>query len=147
MARAKAVCGVFAHQSLKKYVKPSDKIAGAYVLDQDAIARERLLAGVRFYRTTRLDWDGVAIVDAYEALQDIKSKHRQYKQVLELRPCYHRFERLIKAHDMLTVLTANCACYLEKKTGHRIEKLKDLFGNVVANELEDGASATGSALS
>jgi hypothetical protein len=36
---------------------------------------------------------------------------------------------------MLTVLAANCAYYLEKKTGYRTEKLKDLFGNVVANEL------------
>lgn len=139
LAHAKAVCGVVAHQSLKKYVKPSEKVKGAYVLDQDAIARERLLAGVRFYRTTKLDWDGLAILDAYEALQDIESKHRQYKQVLELRPCYHRVERRIKAHVMLTVLAANCAYYLEKKTGHRIEKLKDLFANVVANELEEGS--------
>jgi len=38
----------------------------------------------------------------------------------------------------LYVLAANCAYYLERKTGYRIEKLKDLFGNVVANELEDG---------
>ena len=84
MIHAKAVCAVASHVSYKKYVKPSEEVMGTYIMDQEAIARERRLCGVRVYQTM--------------------------KHPLVPRPCYHR----IRAHVMLTVLAANCALYLER---------------------------------
>ena len=41
-----------------------------------SIRREKMLAGVRFYRTTKLDWDGVAMWGAYQKLQEVEANHR-----------------------------------------------------------------------
>lgn len=137
-AHAKSVCAVASHISYKKYVKPSTKVKGTYVLDQEAIAWERRLAGVRCYRTTLVNLDGPAILKMYNALQDVEAMNKTMKHPLALRPCYHRLERRIRAHVMLTVLAANCALYIEKKTGYTLEKLRTLAANVQAHEVEQG---------
>lgn len=136
MAHAKSVCKVASHVSLKKYIKPSDKVPGAFVMDQDAIAWERRLAGVRCYRTTRLDLDGPAILEMYGQLQAVEAMNKKFKHPLALRPCYHRAERRIKAHVMLTVLAANCALYMEQKTGLTLDRLRTLTSGVYAHEIE-----------
>lgn len=138
-AHAKAVCAVASHVSHKKYIKPSDKVIGAYVFDQAAIAWERRIAGVRCYRTTQLDLDGPAIMRAYTELQDVEAMNKTLKHPLRLRPCYHRVDRRIRAHVMLTILAANCALYLEQKTGLTIEKLRAMAANVHAHEVEQGS--------
>jgi hypothetical protein len=61
-AQTKEVCKTVSNLSLKRYVKPSESVVGAFVLDQKAIAQERMLAGVRFYRTTKTDWSGLDII-------------------------------------------------------------------------------------
>jgi len=137
-AHAKAVCAVASHVSYKKYIKPSDEVKGAYVFDQEAINLERRLAGVRCYRTTLADLDGPAILRAYNELQDVEATNKTLKHPLRLRPCYHRAERRIRAHVMLTVLAANCVRYLERKTGLTLEKLRTLAVQVTATHVEQG---------
>ena len=137
-AHAKAVCAVASHISHKKYIKPSDKVKGAYVFDQTAIAWERRIAGVRCYRTTQLDLDGPAIMRAYNELQDVEAMNKTLKHPLRLRPCYHRADRRIRAHVMINILAANCAMYLVKKTGLTLEKLRAMAANVHAHEVEQG---------
>lgn len=139
MAHAKAVCNIASHVSLKKYIMPSTKVPGTYVMDQDAIAWERRLAGVRCYRTTLLDLDGPTILATYSQLQDVEAMNKTFKHPLALRPCYHRVERRIKAHVMLTVLAANCAKYMEQKTGLTLEKLRALAAGVHAHDIEQGS--------
>ena len=126
------------HVSYKKYIKPSDEVKGAYVFDQEAINLERRLAGVRCYRTTLADLDGPAILRAYNELQDVEATNKTLKHPLRLRPCYHRAERRIRAHVMLTVLAANCVRYLERKTGLTLEKLRTLAVQVTATHVEQG---------
>lgn len=138
MAHAKAVCDAASHISHKKYIKPSEKVPGAYVFDQEAIAWERRLAGVRLYRTTLTDLDGPAILRMYSELQDVESMNKTLKHPLSLRPCYHRVERRIRAHVMVTILAANCALYLERKTGLTLDKLRKLAAGVQAHEVEQG---------
>lgn len=137
-AHAKAVCAVASHVSYKKYIKPSDEVPGTYVLDQAAINLERRLAGVRCYRTTLAELDGPEILRAYGQLQDVEATNKTLKHPLRLRPCYHRAERRIRAHVMLTVLAANCALYLERKTGLTLEKLRSLAVQVSATHIEQG---------
>jgi len=140
-AHAKAVCAVASHVSYKKYIKPSEEVPGAYVLDQAAIGLQRRLAGVRCYRTTLTPLDGPDILRAYGQLQDVEATNKTLKHPLRLRPCYHRAERRIRAHVMLTVLAANCALYLERKTGMTLEKLRSLAVQVSATHIEQGKKA------
>lgn len=138
LAHAKSVCGVVSHVSHKKYIKPSEKVIGAFVFDQEAIAWERRLAGVRLYRTTLVELDGPAILAMYSELQHVEAMNKTLKHPLALRPCYHRAERRIRAHVMLTVVAANCAHYLEKHTGLSLEKLRALATGVMAHEVQQG---------
>lgn len=138
MVHAKSVCDAASHISHKKYIKPSEKVPGAYVFDQAAIAWERRLAGVRLYRSTLLDLDGPGILRTYNELQDVEAMNKTLKHPLALRPCYHRAERRIRAHVMLTVIAANCALYLERKTGLTLEKLRSLAAGIQVHEVEQG---------
>jgi hypothetical protein len=139
MAHAKSVCAVASHVSYKKYVKPSEKVKGTFVFDQEAIAWERRLAGVRLYRTTLTDLDGPSILKMYGELQDVEAANKTMKHPLALRPCYHRAERRIRAHVMLTVLAANCAHYLERHAGLTLEKLRTLAAGVQAHDVEQAS--------
>lgn len=137
---SKSMCKVASHMNLGRLVKPSAKLEGAFVLDQDAIRREELLAGVRFYRTTLMDWDAEAAWDAYGMLQEVEANHRTMKGPLRLRPCYHRTTERIEAHVMLTILAANCVRYLERATGRKYLELLALFKPMKAILLDDGRS-------
>lgn len=137
-AHTKSVCSVASHVSYKKYIKPSDEVKGAYIFDQEAIALERRLAGIRCYRTTLADLDGPAILRAYGELQDVEATNKTMKHPLRLRPCYHRVERRIRAHVMLTVLAANCVRYLERETGLTLDRLRALAAQVTATNIEQG---------
>lgn len=139
LAHAKSVCAAASHVSHKKYIKPSEKVQGTFIFDQDAIAWERRLAGVRLYRSTLTDLDGPAILRMYSELQAVEAMNKTLKHPLRLRPCYHRVERRIRAHVMLTILAANCALYLERETGLTLDKLRGLAAEVHAHEIEQGS--------
>lgn len=137
-AHPKSVCQVVSHPSLRRYVKMSEKVPGSYIFDQQAIARERQLAGVRFLRTTKLNWDGERIFESYQALQKVEANHKLFKGPLRLQPCYHSTTARIQAHVMLTILATNCARYLERESGHSIAELTQLFKPVLAARMSDG---------
>lgn len=134
----KTVCKVVSHPTLSRLVEPSKKVKGTYVLSQKGIAKERQLAGIRFYRTNKLDWEPQAMFDAYQALQAVEANHKLFKGPLRLQPCHHRTTDRIEAHVMLTILAANCVRYLERKTGLTFHELAKLFGGLTASLMEQG---------
>lgn len=135
---ARSTCKVASHLSQGRLVKPSEKVSGTYVVDHDAVRQEELLAGVRFYRTTILDWEPFQAHDAYQALQEVEANHRLMKGPLRLQPCYHRTTSRIEAHIMLTILTANCVRHLERLSGNSYKELVDLFKRFKASQFDDG---------
>jgi len=137
-SHSKSVCAVATHPTLKRYVKPSEKVPGRYVLDQEAIRREEQLAGTRLLRTTLTEMASHEVFDAYQLLQVVERNHREYKGPLQLRPCYHRSGERIRAHVMLTILAANCVRVLEQRTGEAIAELRKRFDRVQANQLSEG---------
>ena len=137
-SHARSVCAVATHPTLKRYVKPSEKVAGRYVLDQDAIRREEQLAGTRLLRTTLTEMAGHEVFDAYQLLQVVERNHREYKGPLQLRPCYHRSSDRIRAHVMLTILAANCVRMLEARTGVSIAELRKRFDRIQACQVSEG---------
>ena len=135
---ARSTCKVASHVSQGRLVKPSEKVAGAFVVDHDAVRQEELLAGVRFYRTTVLDWEAHEAHDAYQALQAIEANHKLMKGPLRLQPCYHRTTSRIEAHVMLTILTANCVRHLERLSGNSYKELIELFKRFKCTQIDDG---------
>jgi transposase len=134
---AKAVCAAATHPSMKRYLKPSEKRAGQYVLDNDAIRLEEQLAGTRMLRTTLTDMEGHELFDGYQLLQEVERNHREYKGPLKLRPCYHRSADRIRAHVMLTVLAGNCVRLMQAQTGENAETLRKIFGRLNAHKVRE----------
>lgn len=138
---SKAVCALIDHPKLKRYLKPSEKRSGHYVLDQEAVRREAQLAGTRMLRTTLTDMEGFEIFEGYQLLQLVERNHREYKGPLRLRPCYHRMAERIKAHVMLTVLAGNCVRRLEAMTGLSMDELRRRFDRVLVHQVREGGRA------
>jgi transposase len=134
---SRSMCEVATHPTLKRYVKPSDKVPGRFVLDQDAIRCAEQLAGTRLLRTTLLDMPGSEVFDAYQLLQVVERNHREYKGPLQLRPCYHRSSERIRAHVMLTILATNCVRMLELRTAERIDDLRKHFDRIMATQVTE----------
>ena len=132
------VCEVAVHQSLRKFVKPSDKVPGQFVFATDTYQRERLLAGTRLLRTTLLSWDAQDVHAGYQLLLEVEEDHRTLKTPLRLRPCHHRAEHRIRAHVMLNVLAINCLRFIEQQTGLRETEIRALAERVKAVELRQG---------
>lgn len=135
---SKAVCKTVSHPSLKRYVTRSETVPGRYVLNQEAVKTEKMLAGTRLYRSTLTDWDSVELFDAYQLLQELERDHRTMKGPLELRPCYHRAAHRIRAHVMLMIMSVNVVRVLEAKTGQTFETLRKLFKPLDACKIQQG---------
>lgn len=129
----KVVCAAATHPTVKRFLKPSEKRPGHYVLDHEAIRFEEQLAGTRMLRTTLTEMDGHELFDGYQLLQEVERNHREYKGPLKLRPCYHRSADRIRAHMMLTVLAGNCVRRMEMLTGETAGTLRKVFDRVLAH--------------
>lgn len=136
-SHSKSVCEVATHATLKRYVKPSDKVPGRYVLDQDAIRFEEQLAGTHLLRTSLTEMSGDEVFEAYQLLQKVERNHREYKGPLRLRPMYHRLADRIRAHVMLMILAANCVRILELRTGESIDELRKRFDRIQAHQVTE----------
>jgi transposase len=92
-------------------------------LKTEKITKEELLDGCYIVNTDAsagmMNTDEV--VDNYKALGNVERAFRSLKQVhLEMRPCYHKIDRRIKAHVFLCTL----AYYVQ---WHMTERLEPLF--------------------
>jgi hypothetical protein len=131
----RAVCELQSHRTLKRYVQPS-KDGKRLVLNRQRIQRERRLAGVRVLRTTLVDFDPVAVVEAYQKQLKIEDDFRMFKGPLALRPMHHRLAHRIEAHVMLCALALLCLRELERRSGRRWSELDALMRPIHATLVE-----------
>ncbi|MBU6428959.1 MAG: transposase [Cyanobacteria bacterium REEB65] len=135
----KSLCAIATHPTYKKFVKPSEKVAGQFVFNEEAYRREEQLAGTSLLRTTLTSFEAHAVHDAYQLLQEVERNHREFKTPMRLRPAYHRAERRILAHVMVNTLALNCLRAIETRTGMSPQALRDLTNQVTAVEMRQGS--------
>lgn len=100
-------------------------------LNQETIAKHRLLEGIKGYRTNITNLPDQLLVNRYKDLWHIEQSFRIAKSDLQARPIYHRKETAIRCH-LLVVFMALCLTKIierEKQTSIQkvIEELKDLW--------------------
>ena len=85
--------------------------------------KNRALAGVKGYQTSRVDRTAEQVISAYRQLLRIEKTFRMSKSDLKARPIYHHTRQSIEAH--LTVVMAAMAVghLLEKRSGLSIKRL------------------------
>lgn len=124
-----------------KYLKRSrfvkETTRSAFELNQELIAKDQLLDGVKGYYTNLEDIDSSLIVDRYHDLWKIEKAFRIAKSDLLARPIFHRKRENIEAHILIVFLALCVAKSIELKTEVSIKKIKEKIWKVLDVEIRD----------
>jgi len=79
------------------------------------LERERRLEGKYVIATSEKDWDAADAVATYKQLLQVETGFRDLKDVLGLRPIYHRVEPRVRAHIFVAALALLVKTLLERR--------------------------------
>jgi len=79
------------------------------------LGREKQIEGKYVISTGEQDWSVLDAVAYYEELSDLERGFRQLKDVLAMRPIYHRVEHRVKAHIFVAALALLVQRLLERR--------------------------------
>ena len=79
------------------------------------LAPEKALEGKYVIQTEELDLSALQAVEAYKDLTEIERSFRELKDLVEMRPIYHRRPKRVRAHIFVAALAFLLARALEKK--------------------------------
>jgi hypothetical protein len=108
---------------LKRYLRRTP--GGLLRVDQAAIARETNLDGKYLLRTSDPTLSTEDIALGYKQLLEVERGWRTTKQVVDLRPVYHRNEDRIRAHVILCWLALLLIRITETTTGRTWPTVRD----------------------
>jgi hypothetical protein len=108
---------------LRRYLRRTP--AGLLRIDQAAIARETNLDGKYLLRTSDPTLSAEDIALGYRQLLEVEPGWRDLKQVIDLRPVYHRREDRIRAHVVLCWLALLLIRITETHTGHTWPRMRE----------------------
>src|SRR5260370_12287079 len=79
------------------------------------LAPEKALEGKYVIQTEELDLSAVQAVEAYKDLSEIERSFRELKDLVEMRPIYHRRPKRVRAHIFVAALAFLLARALQQK--------------------------------
>jgi len=135
-AHTKAACALRSHGTFGRYVRQSK--SGVLSLDQEKIAEDSLLDGKFLVSASNMKMKAEDIVMGYKQLWVIERLFRDMKNILNIRPVYHRLEERIKCHVLICWMAMILIRVAENETGmtwHRIEKAMSC---ITAGAIESG---------
>ncbi len=100
---------------LNRYLRVTG--GGLLRIDKAKIKTEANLDGKYLLRCSDPDLSAVDIALGYKQLLEVERGWRDMKQILDLRPVYHRLEERIRAHVMLCWLALLLIRIIETRTG------------------------------
>ena len=109
-------------------------------LNEEAWRYERAIAG-KFLLVTTSDLEPLQAMESYKDLKDVEQAFDELKNLLKLRPIYHRVDKRVKGHVFICILALLLKRLMEKKTGlmfrEIMKKLERLKVNVIEVEGEE----------
>lgn len=96
---SKAVCRLIAHPTYGRYLKLDKK--GWPQIDRAKVREEERLDGKYLLCTSDDTLSPADVALGYKQLLEVEEAFRTLKQMLDLRPVYHRLSRRIRAHLLL----------------------------------------------
>lgn len=110
-----------------------------FVLNQKLVEKQRLLEGIKGYKTNITDIPDELLIARYKDLWKIEQSFRIAKSDLEARPIYHRLEQSIKYHILIVFVALCMARVIEAEKGasvqHVIDELKDKWTITLKDEI------------
>lgn len=92
-------------------------------LNEGLIKKQRLLEGIKGYRTNVNEVSDSLLVERYHDLWKIEESFRISKSDLCARPVYHRRQESIKAHLLIVFMALCMVRVIEKEKGESIKKV------------------------
>jgi transposase len=91
--------------------------AGQFLFEEDPVhlAREKRLEGKYLIATSEKDFEPLEAVRMYKELSEVERGFRCLKDVLEMRPIYHKVERRVRAHIFVAALALLLMRLLERR--------------------------------
>ncbi|MEV4418289.1 hypothetical protein [Catellatospora sp. NPDC049609] len=108
---------------LRRYLRTTP--AGLLRVDQAAVKAEARLDGKYLLRCSDPSLSPEDIAVGYKQLLEVERGWRDLKQIIDLRPIFHRREDRIRAHVLLCWLALLLIRVAETRTGHTWHRLRD----------------------
>src|SRR5512139_790389 len=108
---------------LRRYLRTTG--AGLLRIDQAAVKTEARLDGKYLLRCSDPTLSPEDIAIGYKQLLEVERGWRDLKQIIDLRPIFHRREDRIRAHVLLCWLALLLIRVAETRTGHTWQRLRE----------------------
>jgi hypothetical protein len=121
---------------LKRYLI---RRSGHLVVDKKKVAAEERLDGKFLLSSSDDAPDAADMARLYKSLLEVEASWRDLKQVIELRPVYHRKEERIRAHVTLCFLALMLVRVIEFATGDSWRNVRPEFERMHLSEFAGSA--------
>jgi transposase len=111
----RAECALRDHPALGRYLR--QQANGRLVIDRRKVTEEAKLDGKYLLSTNDPHLSAEDVALGYKNLLEAERSFRDMKQVIELRPVYHRLDQRIQAHVLLCWLALLLVRVAERRTG------------------------------
>lgn len=106
-------------------------------LNQELIEKDALREGIKGYYTNLEYTESELIIARYKDLWHVEKSFRIAKSDLLARPVFHHKKQSIETHMLIVFVSLCLAKSIELKTGHSIQRVKDMIWNVLDIEIVD----------
>jgi len=134
----KAACSLRSHGTFGRYIIQTK--GGVLKLDKAKIASEELLDGKFLVSTSNMNLDAADVAMGYKQLFEIERVFRDMKNVLEIRPVYHRLDDRIRSHILICWMAMVLVRYAEEKTGSTWFSISRTLDDITAGLIETKSS-------
>jgi len=135
------VCRLLTHRTYKQYVTRRADDPSRLTLDPRAVKRAKNRAGKSVISTSLTGLEPSVADKLYRLQFKVEDTFRTLKSGLELRPIRHRRADRIKAHVLISIMAYNVVRHLERKTGMKLAKLRDVLASACAQRVALGAAS------
>jgi len=135
----KATCALRSHGTFGRYVIQTK--GGVLKLDKKKISSEELLDGKFLVSTSNMALDAADVAMGYKQLFEIERVFRDMKNVLEIRPVYHRLDDRIRSHILICWMAMVLVRYAEEKTGSSWFSISRTLDDITAGLIETNSSS------
>lgn len=104
-------------------------------LDKEALNFERSIQG-KFLLVTTSDLDPAKVMEEYKNLEDVERAFNDLKNLLKLRPIYHRTEKRARGHLFVSILYLLLEKLMERESGKSFSEVKKELGLLKASEVK-----------
>jgi transposase len=134
----KAACSLRSHGTFGRYIIQTK--GGVLKIDKAKIASEKLLDGKFLVSTSNINLDAADVAMGYKQLFEIERVFRDMKNVLEIRPVYHRLDDRIRSHILICWMAMVLVRYAEEKTGLTWFSISRILDDITAGLIETKSS-------